>query len=140
VQGDGGRRGRPRTVGELVSSTSVPTACVFLGLILCIIASVAPWATSPVVTADGTDGDGKITIAIAAIGLIVLFARGSARTLMVLSLILVGFGVFEAIHIHDTVSGVTLFGQQVADVGWGVYALIAGSVIAFAGSWQMWRT
>jgi hypothetical protein len=66
--------------------------------------------------------------------------RDSAPTLATLSLILIGFGVFEAIHIHDKVSQVTLFGQQVADVGWGVYALIAGGVLAFLGSWQAART
>ena len=35
------------------------------------------------------------------------------RTLMALSLILLGLGVFEAIDIHNSLSDVTLFGQQV---------------------------
>ncbi|TMM00043.1 MAG: hypothetical protein E6G05_11820 [Actinobacteria bacterium] len=131
---------KPRTVGELFSRMTLPAACIFIGLVVCIIASVAPWATSPINSAAGIDGDGKITIGIAALALVVLVVRDSAPTLATLSLILIGFGVFEAIHIHDKVSQVTLFGQQVDHVGWGVYALIAGGVLAFLGAWQAART
>jgi hypothetical protein len=137
---EGAPNARPRTIGELVWSTTLPTACIVVGLILSVIASVAPWATSPVDSAAGIDGDGKITIGVAALALILLLVRDSAPALATLSLILLGFGVFEAIHIHDKVSRVTLFGQQVAHVGWGVYALIAGGAIAFLGSWQAART
>jgi hypothetical protein len=137
---DGAPNARPRTVGELVSRTTLPAAAIFLGLVLCIIGSLAPWATSPINSAAGIDGDGKITIGIAILALILLVVRDSAPTLATLSLILIGFGVFEAIHIHDKVSQVTLFGQQVDHVGWGVYLIIAGGVLAFLGSWQAART
>jgi hypothetical protein len=131
---------RQRTVGDLVSKTTLPAACVSLGLVLCVVASTAPWATSQVDSASGLDGDGKITIAIAALALVLLLVRDSAPTLATLSLILVGFGIFEAIHIHDKVSKLTLFGQPVVHVGWGVYVLIAGGVLAFLGSWQAARS
>jgi len=136
----GAPNAKPRTVGELFSRMTLPAACIFIGLVVCVIASVAPWATSPINSAAGIDGDGKITIGIAALALVVLVVRDSAPTLATLSLILIGFGVFEAIHIHDKVSQVTLFGQQVDHVGWGVYALIAGGVLAFLGAWQAART
>jgi hypothetical protein len=137
---DGVPNTRPRTVGELISRTPLPVAGIFLGLVLCVIGSLAPWATSPINAAAGIDGDGKITIGIAILALILLVVRDSAPTLATLSLILLGFGIFEAIHIHDKVSQVTLFGQQVDHVGWGVYLIIAGGVLAFLGSWQAART
>ena len=49
-------------------------------------------------------------------------------------MILLGLGIFEAIHIHKHVAKLTLFGQQVAHVGWGVYALIAGATVAVIAS------
>jgi uncharacterized Tic20 family protein len=137
---EGAPNARPRTVGELISRRTPSAAGIFLGLVVCVIGSLAPWATSPINSAAGIDGDGKITIGIAILALILLVVRDSAPTLATLSLILVGFGVFEAIHIHDEVSQVTLFGQQVDHVGWGVYLLIAGGVLAFLGSWQAART
>jgi hypothetical protein len=74
------------------------------------------------------------------LALILLLISDSPPTLATLFLILIGFGVFEAIHIHDKVSQATLFGQQVDQVGWGVYMLVAGGVLAFLGSWQTART
>lgn len=137
---EGAPSAKQRTVGEFVSSNTVMAAGISLGLVLCVVASIAPWATSQVDSASGLDGDGRITIGIAALALVLLLVRDSAPALATLSLILVGFGIFEAIHIHDKVSKVTLFGQQVVHVGWGVYVLIAGGVLAFLGSWQAART
>ena len=85
---------KPRTLGELISRTTLPTACIFIGLVVCVIASVAPWATSPINSVAGIDGDGKITIGIAALALVILLVRDSAPTVATMSLILIGFGVF----------------------------------------------
>jgi hypothetical protein len=92
--------------------------------------------TTPLSSASGTQGDGKITIGIAVIaGLVLLFGHdGSRGWIVALSLILLGIGIFEAIHIHEHVVKLTLFGQQLDQVGWGVYAVIAGAAVAFIAS------
>lgn len=131
----------PRTLGDAISGVTVPAAAMAVGFVVCIVGSVAPWATSPLSSVPGTNGDGKISIVLAVVGLLVLL-RGASRAwamLGVLSVALVALGIYEAVHIHHQLAGVTLYGQQIDHVGWGVYAVIAGAVIAFLGSLQAAR-
>jgi hypothetical protein len=139
-EGEGGRNGigaPAGTLGDAISGARLSSVAVFAGLALVIVGSIAPWATSPLSSVSGTEGDGKLTIGVAVIaGLVLLLGRGGRGWIAALSLILLGIGIFEAIHIHKHVAKVTLFGQQVDHVGWGVYALIAGAAIAFTASFR----
>jgi hypothetical protein len=126
----------PRTLGDALSNATLPSLAVFIGLLIAAVGSVAPWVTTPLSSASGINGDGKITIGLAAIAGLVLFGRGRSRqaVLALLSLGVAGVGIYDAIHIHRAAAHVTLFGQQLAHVGWGVYAVIAGGVLAFFAS------
>jgi hypothetical protein len=128
-------RDDPPTLGQTVSNTDMPTAVAWLGLAIIIVGSIGPWATAPLASISGTDGDGKITIGAAVLGALLLLIRARAGVLL-LALVALAVGIYDAIHIHKVVARTTFFGAQVDHVGWGVYAVIAGAVIAFAGAWQ----
>jgi hypothetical protein len=41
-------------------------------------------------------------------------------------------GIYDAIHIHHVAAQVRFGGVQLDHVGWGVYVVVAGAVIALA--------
>lgn len=120
------------TVTAGVSTSAI--ACT-LGFAAAIIGSIGPWATSPLSSASGFDGDGKITAAAAVIG-IFLILRKAPRTATLMGLIALGIGIYDAIHIHDRLRNLTLFGSQVDRVGWGVYVVIGGAFIAAVAAFK----
>ena len=102
----------------------------FAGLALVIVGSIGPWATSPLTSVSGLDGDGKWTIILAVAAVYWLVRRGAPDIRAgLICLAILGFGVYNAIHIHQVVSRVTIYGTQVDHVGWGVYAVIAGVLL-----------
>lgn len=117
---------QPRTVTAGASTSGI--ACA-LGFAAVIVGSIGPWATSPLSSASGFTGDGKITAVAAVIG-IFLILRKAARTATLMALVAAGVGIYDAIHINDRLRTVRLFGAQIDHVGWGVYVVIGGSVIA----------
>jgi hypothetical protein len=119
------------------------SAVMGLGLLIVVIGSVAPWVTSPFVSASGTDADGKITIGLAVLTFLVLvLVHGTWRLYLVglLALGISGLGLYEFIHIHHGVVKATVFGHQIAHVGWGVYAVICGGLItSVSAGYALWR-
>lgn len=99
------------------------------GFLAVIIGSIGPWATTPLSSVAGTSGDGVMTIAAAALGLITL-AIGWMPFARVFAVAAAAIGVYDAVHIHQKAQQVVAFGVQIAHVGWGVYVVIAGGVIA----------
>jgi hypothetical protein len=115
---------QPLTAG--VTASGVTCA---LGFAAVIIGSIGPWATSPLSSASGFTGDGKITAIAAVIGIFLIF-RKAPRTATLMALVALGIGIYDAIHINERLRNVTLLGAQIDHVGWGVYVVIGGAVIA----------
>jgi hypothetical protein len=115
-----------------VTPTGIAAA---LGFAAVIIGSIGPWATSPLSSASGFDGDGKITAIAGVIGL-VLIAGKRPGFAPLMALVAIGVGIYDAIHIHDRLRHVTLFGAQIDHVGWGVYVVIGGAVIAAVSAFK----
>jgi Short C-terminal domain len=100
-----------------------------------IIGSIGPWATSPLSSASGFQGDGKITAVAAVIGLAAIATKRTGLATLA-ALVALAVGVYDAIHIHDRLRSVTLFGAQVDHVGWGVYVVIIGAAVAAVGAYK----
>ena len=122
-------RSQEATLGEAVSRVSLAAAIAFGGLALVVIGSIGPWATTPLSSAAGTDGDGKIALVLAFVGLLFIIRAGVSRAFRAVGLLVLALGIYDAIHIHQKAARITLFGAQVVHVGWGVYLVIAGGVV-----------
>jgi len=109
------------------------TAAMLGGAVLVAIGSIGPWATSPLTSASGTSGDGVITLIAALIlGAAAVLTKG--RTIAGLAtLVAGGVGIYDFIHIENKLKTVTFAGVQIDHVGWGVYVVIVGAVIALGG-------
>ena len=104
------------------------------GAVLVAIGSVAPWATSPLTSANGTSGDGVITLIAAVVLGAVAVATRAGRVLELLAILVAGgVGIYDFIHIHQAVQSATFDGVQVDHVGWGLYVVIIGAVVALGG-------
>ena len=113
------------------------------GLAVAVIGSFLPWASLRIVVAtvdlNGTDGDGRITLAMFLVAAVsVLIATGWMVLTIALVATLVGFGV----AVYDFVNVSTAFtATPVASVsaGVGLYLCILGGALATCGlSWLMW--
>lgn len=125
-----------KTLGSVVAGVSVDDAVVYGVLILAIVGSIAPWATSPLSSASGFDGDGKWT------ALIALLAAGALATgrrvfAALCCAAIAAVGVYDAIHIHHAAEKIVLGGVQLDHVGWGVYLTAAAGVVALVA--MLWR-
>lgn len=98
------------------------------------VGSLGPWATVGVISAAGTRGDGKITLIAAVIaGLTILLGksnRGPTVLVVILAIICAAVGVSDSVNVNNDLSSSPLL-SAVAGVGWGLYAVIAGSVVMF---------
>lgn len=121
--------------GQTLGQLTTDRVLLLVGAVVAAIGSVGPWATSPLSSASGTDGDGVITlIAAIVLGLVALVAARGARGLMLIAIVVTGgVGIYDAIHIHNEVAATTLNGTQLDHVGWGVYVVIVGAVIGLIG-------
>jgi hypothetical protein len=120
-----------RTLGDFLEELTLAAATTGLGFLIAIIGSIGPWVTGPFGSQSGMDGDGKLSIALAIIGLLLVAFEWAAMLVPVIGLGLAVLGGWQWHHIHSAVHSGVLFGVHVASVGWGVYAVIAGGVIAF---------
>jgi hypothetical protein len=120
-----------RTIGDFPKELTLAAATTGLGFVFAIIGSIGPWVSGPFGSQSGMNGDGKLTIALAIIGLLLVAFEWAAMIVPVIGLGLAVLSGSEWHHIHSAVHNAVLFGVHVASVGWGVYALIAGGVIAF---------
>ena len=111
-----------------------PGGACALGFVAVIVGSIEPWIAGPLgYGVSGLHGDGKFTVIAAVIGL-VLLARKRAGTAAEMALLALGIGIYDTIHIHDQVRHLTAFGTQFAHVGWGVYVVVIGAVVAGIGA------
>jgi len=120
-----------RTLGDFVEELTLAAATTGLGFVFAIIGSIGPWVSGPFGAQSGMNGDGKLTIALAIIGLLLVAFERAAMMVPVIGLGLAVLGGWEWHHIHSAVNNAVLFGVHVASVGWGIYAVIAGGVLAF---------
>jgi hypothetical protein len=128
-QGPAGAPGR--TIGQLIAGMDVWTAGVLGALVLVVIGSFGPWVTSPLSSASGANGDGKWTALLALIAAVQL-VRGHRGGAAIACVLIAAVAIYDAIHINHAVANVRFAGVQLDHVGWGVYVVIAGAVIALA--------
>jgi hypothetical protein len=114
------------------------TVGAYAGLALVAVGSIGPWITTPLASVGGLDRDGKWTILLAAFAAFQLWhwgRYGKGLAAIACALILAA-GIYDAIDIHDKAAKITLYGTQLAHVGWGVYAVIAGAALTLAVLWK----
>lgn len=110
------------------------------------IGSVGPWATNALVTANGLDGDGWITLVMAGICAAALYQAFNDDPIRVswapvgAGIIAAGVGVYDAVQIEEK-GNTRLFGEavDVANTGWGLYLVIAGGVAMAVVGWRLRR-
>jgi hypothetical protein len=122
---------------------------VMAGVIAVIVGAFLPWVTASAalvgtITRVGTDGDGKVTLAMAlAAGIVALVAMRQRTTpqvwalavVGVLAIIVAGIGIYDWNDIRQAVGDLTPDQQRVitASVGSGVYVTVAGAATMFVG-------
>jgi hypothetical protein len=128
-----------RTPGALLTEVTLAAATTGFGFLIAIVGSIGPWVSSPFDSASGMNGDGKLTIALAIIGLLVVAFDKAPTFVPMIGLVLAVFGGWEWYHIRSAAPNTVLLGVHAASVGWGVYAVIGGGVVAFLTAQKTWR-
>ena len=114
---------RPKTLENAYGGGTAGLA--MLGFVSAIVGSLGPWVAD-VVSSSGLQMQGKVTAAIAVVGIVLLlWGRHALKLAMVAAMGEIALGGYEYVHLHR------LYGSS---VGWGVYAVIAGAVLAAAGT------
>ncbi len=99
-----------------------------------VIGSIGPWlVTGPSSSVSGFDGYGRITLVAAVIGIALELVQERVWA-MVLGLVVAAIGIYDAIHVHNALTHERFFELQVGHLGWGLYIVIVGGVIAAAGA------
>jgi hypothetical protein len=120
-----------RTLGDFSKELTLAAMTTGVGFVFAIIGSIGAWVSGPFGSQSGMNGGGKLTIALAIVGLLLVAFDRAAMIVPVIGLGLAVLGGWEWHHIHSVVHNAVLFGMHVASVGWGVYAVIVGGVLAF---------
>jgi hypothetical protein len=128
-----------RTPGALLTEVTFAAATTGFGFLVAIIGSIGPWVSSPYDSASGMHGAGKLTIALAIIGLLVVTFDKAPAFVPMIGLVLAVLGGWEWYHTRSASPNAVLLGVHVGSVGWGVYAVIGGGVIAFLTAQKTWR-
>jgi hypothetical protein len=116
--------------GNSGGATLVATA----GFGAIIVGSIGPWVVAgPLSTVSGFEGYGRTTLVVAVIGIFLELAQRQGVA-MVLGLAAAGIGIYHAIDVHNTLAHERLFALEVGHIGWGLYAVIVGGVIAAIGA------
>ena len=115
-----------------------PAIWVVLGAsALVALGSLLPWESLGIVSANGTSGDGVITLfaSLLTIGAVVLFARGAWRPKLVRSaaglliLLCLATSLYDVIHISG--EQISLLGSTISpSVGSGLWLCFIGSMVA----------
>jgi hypothetical protein len=110
-----------------------------LGAVAILVGSFLPWATlNSILSVNGMEApDGKISLVLGlalALAAVVELAHGTDARLVtgLFSLGAIILGVVETDHATDAVSGNEVLSG--ASVGVGVYAILVGGGVAFAGA------
>ncbi len=99
-----------------------------------IVGSIGPWvAAGPLSSVSGFDGYGRFTLVAAVIGIFLelLQQQGWAMVFGVGAALI---GTYHAIDLHNALAHERVFALDVGHVGWGLYAVIVGGVIATIGA------
>jgi hypothetical protein len=100
-----------------------------------VVGSIAPWATTVLVSKDGLEGDGVITLILAVIIGVALWSyysrpnSGAAITGVVCSLIAVAVAIYDVADISSRHT--RIFGQDVhvVSVGWGLWLALGSAAV-----------
>jgi hypothetical protein len=110
------------------------TLAVTAGFGAVIVGSMGPWVVAgPLSTVSGFDGYGRFTLVAAVIGIFLELVQQQGWA-MVLGVAAAAIGIYHAIDVHDTLAHERVFALDVGHVGWGLYAVIVGGVIATIGA------
>lgn len=121
-----------RALGDVTFSRSAVAAVAGLGL--AIVGSLGPWATLLAASVPGTHGDGKITLGLAVIALVLVALSTSSKAATVIaagiSIGIAGIAGYDLVRIEHAAARVVLFGAHAASAGWGVYIVTIGGAVA----------
>jgi hypothetical protein len=108
------------------------------------IGSLMPWVSIGIISANGTDGDGKIVLfgALIPAGLLMASTRGGRRYLIVgeiAALICLATSLYDTIHVSQ--DHAEIFGGTIsASVGSGLWLDLIASAVLVGAIAQLWRT
>jgi hypothetical protein len=100
-----------------------------------VVGSIGPWVTNPLISRGGLDGDGWITLVLAGLTgatLVAAYSKAPIRTgwgPIVAGVLIAAVGIIDAVDIEEK-GNTQLLGESVdvANIGWGLYMVIAGGV------------
>ncbi|MDI9978810.1 hypothetical protein [Rhodococcus sp. IEGM 1307] len=123
---------------------------VLAGFVAClaiVVGSLGPWATSLSFGVAGTEGDGVISLVLAAVAAAALFAihaRGGLTKFgdrwlaPVAGVLVLGIGVIDAIEVNG--NEVEFMNTMVSTgIGWGLWVVILAGAALSASSWVVAR-
>jgi hypothetical protein len=121
-----------------VTARPVPKNGLIVGLIgfaALAVGSLGSWATAAFASVSGMDGDGKLTMAAAIVGALMLLPGGGVAVLSALAGVAgLGVAIYDISRVSSKASEFTLGGVQIIQVGWGLYVCAGGAVIAIVGA------
>lgn len=117
---------------KTVSENKVPQMMGMLGALIVIVGAFLSWAVSPSITVKGTDGDGTITLALAALAIVFLWIKKiPAWVSAILGAIILAVGIIDFSQVNEAVK------LDNGTVGIGLYLTIGGGFVLLIGSiWQ----
>lgn len=146
---DGDRWTDHRLAAESTPASSRSMPGDFWAMLAAVVAvgigSVGPWVSNPLISVGGLDGDGWITLILAAFGAVALYRAYNADPVQltgwgapIAGVIAAGVGIYDAVQIEDA-SNTAIFGQNVdvANPGWGLYLVIAGGIAMVVIGWRL---
>ena len=131
-QGDGG--------GSLGSLRTAPTTywAALAAAAAVVIGSFGTWATAlgGLLSKSGTEGDGVLTLVLAVVALLGLWAfwrkprRWAAVGVLVLGVLIFAIGIYDLVDVESTAN---------VSAGWGLYLVVAASAILGPVSFDLAR-
>lgn len=131
----------PVPTGPAGLTTDWTLFAVIAGAVLAVVGSILPWVKATVpffgsVEFAGTDGDGKITLALGAAVLLSLVNHAVWRSLgLVAALGLLGISLYDISNISNAIDDVPdeYAGMVSASVGIGLWVVLIASLVAIVG-------
>jgi hypothetical protein len=131
----------PATVGQLLANMSVGTGIALLGVLIVVAGSLGPWVDTVFGSVSGIRGDGRITLGAGLVAAVFTLLGSSRRggsvsvALTVLCAAVAGVvAVIDIAEVSSRVADAELFGKQVANTGWGLYAVAVGAAVIIVGA------
>lgn len=133
-------------VTHFPSPTQIPRRVAQIGTIVVAIGAFLPWGSVDNVSITGMDGDGKITLAIAIVVLLMLFIkRISLWISMGLGALTAIIGVVQTVSLTQKIDEIksmfasSLIGPEITGrIDFGVYLTIVGSALIVFGTFIQW--